>query len=90
MGLNPSTLLLLPFVVVIVWWLIRSITMVSKEKFTIGIQSRLHAKVDSDGNPIYWDYLPPSMTGEHGCTQVACPENRYEDNITCWHCCNYH
>ena len=51
--------------------------------------SRIHVRLNSDGNSRYESFKPPSAHGELGCTQVPCP-NKYADNKTCWCCCNYH
>ena len=58
-----------------------------KEDFSNNmIGSQLHASIM--GNSIrYVSYKPPSAHGEYGCTQVPCPDNIDNTNLTCW-CCN--
>lgn len=53
------------------------------------IGSKIHATLDNHGNAICYSYQQPSGDGNLGCTQVPCP-NKYQDNIVCWSCCNYH
>ena len=59
------------------------------EHFGDPIGSRLHVRLGKNFEPGYFSYKPPSAHGESGCTQVPCPPE-YEDNLTCWSCCDYH
>ena len=51
--------------------------------------TKVHVRLDKDGNALYYSYQQPSGNGELGCTQVPCP-SKYNDKYVCWCCCNYH
>ena len=53
------------------------------------IGSQLHARIDCNNNLSYISYKPPSAHGEYGCTQLPCPDNMNDNNITCWCCAKY-
>ncbi len=84
------------FLVIVLWWSMQP----NLEGFelpgsfdlpggSLPLGSRIHVRLDSNGNALYESFKPPSAHGEHGCTQVPCP-NKFADNMTCWCCCNYH
>ena len=76
---------------IIVWWVLLGGSP-PDERFELPglpLRSRVHVKLNKNGNTIYESLKPPSAHGELGCTQVPCP-SKYADDVTCWCCCNYH
>jgi hypothetical protein len=83
-------------VLFVMWYIIIPSNDISNQSSKKGehfgeIKQRLHAKIDCNGNAVYYSPQSPTMNGELGCTQIPCPENpeKFGDNITCWSCCNY-
>ena len=70
------------------WWLMQP-DHPYKEGFGEPVGRRLHVIVNRDGEPLNVSYQQPSGNGISGCTQVPCPDG-YQDNLTCWCCCNFH
>jgi len=71
-------------VVILILWCI----MLPKNEHFEGIKPKVHAKLDKNGNAVYYSQQSPHMNGEQGCAVVPCPE-KFDDNVTCWCCCNY-
>lgn len=59
------------------------------ESFGLPLGSRMHVRLSDNDIATYYSFKPPSAHGESRCTQVPCPKE-FEDNLTCWRCCNYH
>jgi len=75
-------------VVILILWCIMLPKNEHNEHFE-GIKPRVHAKLDKNGNAVYYSPQSPHMNGEQGCGVVPCPD-KFDDNVTCWCCCNYY